>query len=721
MTHGGATVLVVEVTFFDGRFHGEPEWPPSPARLFQALVAAAANGNGIEPPEFDALAWLERCPPPTIIAPLACRGVETLLYVPNNDLDAKGGDPALVHDLRVPKRQTPRLFDVGASLVYAWDLPPTEDALRHLPALQRCTWRLYQLGRGIDPAWATIDTWTPERLANRARADGVEVWRPGGYRGRGPTLDCPASGSLESLAKRHRIQTHRLEGTGSGKRRKLLLQQAPRPRFSQMEYGSGSHPLFLVLRPTDVDGTRRTMFEPWPLTRIHDLVVAVRDAAHDRLVAALPDVADAARRQLVGRQPGERNGLPLDQRVRIVPLPSIGSDFADRAIRRLAVMLPDHGPIAHEDLAWTFNGLTIETPTGSSCTLERSDRDVMARHYGIDGLTGHRRWRSVTPVAVPRRRYRGPAHRNGTERIEELDEVRRAVGTALRHAGIDSRALSVSPLREPPHARGAAARDFAVPPRFGADRLWHVEIDLVRPCSGPLVIGDGRFLGLGVLAPIAEVEPTSLHVIDGLLDEEAEPEELVRAFRRARLAAIQDTVGRGAPIPQSLSGHERDGRPLRGHRHVHEAWDAPRRRFIVFPPRDASDAAVLDQTLSRLESVRAGRAGLLSLRRVPVDRTNDPLFALAHRWRTVARYVVCRHRRRGGTDEAVAADVRAECRRAGLPRPRRIDVSHVQARHDRGLCGHVTIEFDVAVAGPILLGRTRHKGGGLFQGPSRGD
>ena len=39
--------LCLSVTFLDGEFHGrrdggESEWPPSPLRLFQALVATAA-------------------------------------------------------------------------------------------------------------------------------------------------------------------------------------------------------------------------------------------------------------------------------------------------------------------------------------------------------------------------------------------------------------------------------------------------------------------------------------------------------------------------------------------------------------------------------------------------------------------------------------------------------------------------------------------------------
>ena len=63
--------LCISVHFLGGEFHGrgdhgEPEWPPSPLRLFQALVAAGARldeGTGQE-----ALQWLERQPAPSIVA-----------------------------------------------------------------------------------------------------------------------------------------------------------------------------------------------------------------------------------------------------------------------------------------------------------------------------------------------------------------------------------------------------------------------------------------------------------------------------------------------------------------------------------------------------------------------------------------------------------------------------------------------------------------------------
>ena len=57
--------LVIFVRFHDDRYHGAGDWPPSPARLFQALVAAAAL-PGLDTDERNALRWLEKLRAPTI-------------------------------------------------------------------------------------------------------------------------------------------------------------------------------------------------------------------------------------------------------------------------------------------------------------------------------------------------------------------------------------------------------------------------------------------------------------------------------------------------------------------------------------------------------------------------------------------------------------------------------------------------------------------------------
>ena len=48
------------------------------------------------------------------------------------------------------------------------------------------------------------------------------------------------------------------------------------------------------------------------------------------------------------------------------------------------------------------------------------------------------------------------------------------------------------------------AERFAHGSRFSKHALWHVELGFPDAIPGPLVIGDGRFCGLGVMTPTME-------------------------------------------------------------------------------------------------------------------------------------------------------------------------------------------------------------------------
>jgi CRISPR-associated protein Csb2 len=58
-------------------------------------------------------------------------------------------------------------------------------------------------------------------------------------------------------------------------------------------------------------------------------------------------------------------------------------------------------------------------------------------------------------------------------------------------------------------------------------------------------------------------------------------------------------------------------------------------------------------------------------------------------------------------------DFLVEWGRLGLPKPS-VTVSRVRGVAGRGLEGHLRIVLGAAIAGPIVLGRTRFLGGGLF-------
>ena len=98
-------VLLITVRFHDGRYHGTGDWPPSPARLFQALVAGIGQRGPLGDDVSEPLEWLERLSPPVIAAPVMDEkgGRAVTNYVPNNELDAVDGDPRRIGSIRAAK------------------------------------------------------------------------------------------------------------------------------------------------------------------------------------------------------------------------------------------------------------------------------------------------------------------------------------------------------------------------------------------------------------------------------------------------------------------------------------------------------------------------------------------------------------------------------------------------------------------------------------------
>jgi CRISPR-associated protein Csb2 len=76
---------------------------------------------------------------------------------------------------------------------------------------------------------------------------------------------------------------------------------------------------------------------------------------------------------------------------------------------------------------------------------------------------------------------------------------------ALRHADVREHPIGIEVQREPFDLKGARAERFAAGTRFAKERLWHVRLRFGAAIEGPLVLGDGRFLGLGVMAPVREM------------------------------------------------------------------------------------------------------------------------------------------------------------------------------------------------------------------------
>ena len=298
--------LLLSVHFHDGRYHGAGDWPPGPARLFQAFVAGAARGATLTDEDAAALGWLETLEAPVIAAPAVREGQSLSIFVPNNDLDKFGGDLRRIGKIRTGKNIRSHIIDSRVPLLFAWTFNGGEFAEEHAGTICKIAERLYQLGRGVDMAWAWAEVLDASEVEIRlARHDGV-VHRPS--KGEvGKALLCPRKGSLASLKERYDANRTRFTSIKEGRKVQQLFSQPPKPRFARVAYDTPPRHVLFELRAATHDES----FVPWPSIKAAELVVALRDKAAGRLKEALPGKAGEIDRVLIGREATEgRQGCP---------------------------------------------------------------------------------------------------------------------------------------------------------------------------------------------------------------------------------------------------------------------------------------------------------------------------------------------------------------------------------------------------------------------------
>jgi CRISPR-associated protein Csb2 len=471
LTAASGRYLTLHVTFLTRTYGGE-EWPPSPARLVQAI---AAGNEGTTAP---GLAWIERQAAPFILATDPPEVVTRRDYVPLNATPDHATRNA--RDRLIRREVQP----VG----YVWPLADDEDE-RGALAVLGCAGRVSSLGSGQD--MAVVRGWISQAAPQSGAA--VRLWQPvvaGGRMDVDALLLTPAPGMMVELTRRHAMtvagvsvlktaghwspQGGQATSDGTGFALVAYRPSDAAPRSALAAYG---------LERLDGSGAS------WPAGAAAQVSGMVRHA----LIGLTGD--DVALGEFVSGHPSADRGC----RVSIVPVPSTGHEHADGRLRRVLLTAR---PV---DAAWLARLLARVPRTGLSM-IDEETGEVVARAVTIAGVRGEpvirqllrpsRTWASVQPVILPGRDSGDPRR------------TRKLVMRALAHAGVDTGLVAQIDIGKHGFLRQSVAYGDT---HIKACDSWafpavHVRIHFDRPIAGPLVLGQGRNAGVGALAPCANPE-----------------------------------------------------------------------------------------------------------------------------------------------------------------------------------------------------------------------
>jgi CRISPR-associated protein Csb2 len=562
------TQLLLTVRFLDDRYHGlldrsgPPEWPPSPFRLFQALVAGVARRGelvdgddiclcatckverkrrGIDTKEPDktrfkpigkALGWLQRHTrkhPPIIIAPESKTGQAVTRFVPNND-----GDKKFDRQERLTAKHTePTLFllepDQKPEVHYVWDITGDRcNAKSYKPDIERAARSLTALGWGIDMAFADARLATEDDIQ---KLKGIR-WYPkknaGSFRDtlRTPTYDDELGEcTLCDLRHCHNTFINRIE---HGKPLKTVDKPKifDRVLYTSTERPAGRPSIVFRLLDEELSPTR------YPQPLLAHIAAVVRHAAIDCMGEngcnaprwiKLPEEKSAwVCRFVRGRKEPLSNA---HQQISYVPLPSIGHEHSDAMIRNVMVVAPIECERELEYVAARLSDLPLEfkdkgeawdTDVPPRVELPRSLQrfkppggKFIAKYY----LGRSKAWQSVTPVILDEHIHKKVRDTRDRQKIKVRDEegIKQLIILALKRAGIETpceftwQTLPFFKNCLSAHRFDRNKRpNYLLPKRLDGKTAIHLRLIFAQEVPGPVTLGAGRHCGFGLMAAVKD-------------------------------------------------------------------------------------------------------------------------------------------------------------------------------------------------------------------------
>ena len=554
----------IEVNFLTGRFvatfHNDrrnSEWPPHPARLYSALVAAWADADEPDQTEREALEWLEAQPPPAIAASEAVPRRVVAHFVPVNDAFIIGRSwherrAAVVYDL-VEQFHSERASSEGERAGKATGIE------RRLRKAREVDGQVSRAGNTNPSAALAM---LPERRSKQERSfpsvtpdepRATYLWNESARREVSEVLDRLLSritrlghpSSLVSCRVVSVFPAATLEvGEGSVNMRAVRRGQLAelerrfsrhrglQPRalpFTDTRYravASEERPLEETLEQANTHG-EWMVFEfahdsrAMPSTRAVELATAMRAAVFHYAADPIPE-------ELSGHR---HDGRPMAApHVAFLPLPYVGFEHADGRLLGVAISVPDvvsdasrralYRAVGKWEQSTEQDGLRLTLGAGGIVRLRRQRSLATLVSLRPSGwCRASCRWVSATPIALPRH----PGRLVGGTAVARAGAWARAesaVAAACGHVGLPN-PISVQ-VSLSPYLSGARPTTrfpaFSQPGPGGQKvrrQLVHASIAFDRPVVGPLMLGAGRFFGLGLMRPVPQPQQSDHDRSDG--------------------------------------------------------------------------------------------------------------------------------------------------------------------------------------------------------------
>lgn len=533
-------MLAIEIELLTGRYaatahndRGRGEWPPHPARFYSALVAALHDQDGVDRDERAALSWLEQQEAPSLwVDPeskVARRQVQDV-YVPVNDITL-GGDSAIRQaEARLAQASTSAtkqkaeaaLMKVKNEAV-AIDARPSDKALKTATALmpQGRTRRVRTFPVVLPETptfailWPTADP-SPYRVALEQLC--ARVTRLG------------HSSSLVRCTVVDRDFTPTLVPSDEGD---VVLRVVGPGQLERIEeafkHHQGVENRVLPARPQRYRAASSVV----AASPIAESVFSTEWVLFERVGGSRPiasratDVSRALRgalfeihgnHDLPATLSGHTASGPTEQpHVAFVPLPFVGHEHADGAIMGIALVLPHELPKSDHELLLRLvakwekersdqrGNLTLAGGTLPPFIVRRVDVSAKAALEPMRWCRPSTRFITATPIALDKNPGKLRSNQHGTARKAALEAQQSIRDACLRVIGVRPGSVEVSLAPLLPGAQHV--RDFLPwpgrPGRTPRVRV-HADIRFEAPVRGPLLLGAGRYFGLGLCLPVED-------------------------------------------------------------------------------------------------------------------------------------------------------------------------------------------------------------------------